>query len=87
MKFPKKNIISILLLSLSLLFIFILQTIPTNQIWKSYGVLYVEKSVSENDVLDLLADENCDDVISLSNQYLPFVHRLGQLHRRCGHQG
>ena len=76
MKFPKKNIISILLLSLSLLFIFILQTIPTNQIWKSYGVLYVEKSVSENDVLDLLADENCDDVISLSNQYLPFVSNV-----------
>ena len=76
MKFPKKNLISVLFLLLSLLLIFILQTISTNQIWKAYGVLYVEKSVNEKDVLDLLAGENCNDVISLSNQYLPFVSNV-----------
>ncbi len=62
--------ISFILFTVLLLFIF--RSLPITRIWDNYNVLYVEKSLSETQVLSFLSDAGCKDVISLSLQRIPF---------------
>ncbi|MCR5762927.1 MAG: hypothetical protein K6G00_06030 [Treponema sp.] len=44
---------------------------PVSKIWNGYKVLYVDKSVNEEDVLNCLYESGCKDVISMSLQRAP----------------
>lgn len=53
------------------LLLFFCRSVPVSRIWKNYQVLYVEKSVSEDYVMNILEENGCKNVISLSEQVQP----------------
>ncbi|MFA6936775.1 MAG: hypothetical protein WCQ67_00930 [Treponema sp.] len=55
------------------LLLFFCRSVPVSRIWNNYQVLYVDKSVSEDYVLNMLEENGCKNVISLSEQRQPLV--------------
>ncbi|MBR1910807.1 MAG: hypothetical protein IJ828_00445, partial [Treponema sp.] len=51
--------------------LFVFRAMPASRIWRGYKVLFVDKSVEEQSVLDCLHDAGCQDVIALSLQKNP----------------
>ena len=71
-----KSLLPLAVIVLSLLVLFFTRSLPVTKIWKSYQVLYVQQSVPEDEVLDVLEKESCKDVISLSKQRIPVFSKI-----------
>lgn len=73
MNFNVKIVLSSLvgLVCLGLLFAF--RSIPVSKIWENYSIVYVEKTLSEDQVLEFLKESGCDGVVSSSAQQVPLV--------------
>ncbi len=52
---------------------FFFRSVPVSKIWNNYTVLYVDRTVQEDEVLKILSDYGCSNVISLRKQRIPFV--------------
>jgi len=56
---------------LVLVLLFINRTVPSGVLWNGYSLLYVPVSTSDEVVLKVLANNDIDEVVCLSNQFLP----------------
>lgn len=73
MNFNLKTVVSSLVVLMCVGMLVAFRSIPVSKIWNSYSIVYVEKSVSENQVLNVLSDNGCEDVIASSLQRVPLV--------------
>ncbi len=65
------KIASPLVLLLSLLLIYSVRSVPKGQLWKDYSVLYVDKNIDNQKVMQALNDCQIKNVVSFYSQYLP----------------
>lgn len=73
MKYVKNLILPVFIIAFTLVMLFIFRVIPGGKIWNNYSVLYADASVSESEILEVLKKHGCTDIISLSEQFSPFV--------------
>ena len=71
-----KSGIAVFIFLVSVLLMALFRIVPVSKIWSHYSVLYVQDSVSEQEVIDLLTSHGCSDVIALSVQHVPFVSSI-----------
>ena len=71
--FSVKYVSLLILIMLCTVCIVVFRTIPVSRIWNGYKVLYVDKSMAEDAVLDCLYAAGCVDVIALSLQKTPIT--------------
>ena len=73
-----KLLIFTLTICFSALFLFVFfRTVPVSRIWKGYQVLYVtSKSLTEPQVVSLLEQNGCKNVVSKSTQRIPIVSKF-----------
>ncbi len=72
----KTAIFCLAAISLNIFFLIFLRSIPIKKIWNSYSVVYVEKSLSEQKVLEYFEDFGIQNYVSFSNQEVPFINEI-----------
>lgn len=72
----KTAIFCVAVISLSIFFLIFLRSIPIKKIWNSYSVVYVEKSLSEQKVLEYFKMYGIQNYVSFSNQEVPFINEV-----------
>ena len=72
----KTAIFCLAVISLNIFFLIFLRSIPIKKIWNSYSVVYVEKSLNEQKVLEYFDDFGIQNCVSFSNQKVPFVNEI-----------
>lgn len=73
MKINKTAVISLAVITVTLILCMALKAVPVSRIWDSYSVVYVDKDLSENKVLDIFESNSVEHVISLGRQKVPFI--------------
>lgn len=73
MKINVKIVLSSLVVLVCAGLLFAYRSIPVSKIWDNYSIVYVEKSLSENQVLSFLEASGCQGVVSFSAQQIPLV--------------
>ena len=68
MKITKSVCVYLSIIVLSLLSLFIFHKVPVHHLWTGYETLAVPVSMPESNVLDVLKNCGCEDVVSLSYQ-------------------
>ena len=76
MKIKFSGIAAIIAILTGFVCLYSFRSIPAARIWSSYNVLYAEKLVGEQQILDYLLKAGCKDVISLSYQKIPLRSAL-----------
>ena len=59
----------VVLISISVIVMF--RSVPAGKLWQDYSVLYVPNTTEDSVVMSALSDAGIDDVVALSNQFLP----------------
>ena len=49
------------------------RSIPVTRLWNNYNLVYYSSDIKEEEVLSLLKNEGCGEIISLSSQTIPAV--------------
>ncbi|MBE6353892.1 hypothetical protein [Treponema sp.] len=73
MKYVKNLILPVFIIVFTLIMLFVFRVIPGGKIWNNYSVLYADTSVTEGEILKVLKEQGCMDVISLSVQFSPLI--------------
>ena len=73
MKYVKNLILPVFIIVFTLIMLFVFRVIPGGKIWNNYSVLYADTSVTEGEILKVLKEQGCMDVISLSEQFSPLI--------------
>ncbi len=71
-----KSCSAVFVFLLCVLLMALFRIVPVSKIWSHYSVLYVEDTISEEQVLDVLSAKGCSDVLALSLQQVPFVSTI-----------
>jgi len=66
-----QKILSGIVLLLSIVLILLFRNLPTGKLWENYSLLYVKDETPDSIISEILAQNNIDDYVSLSNQFLP----------------
>lgn len=73
MKVNRSALISLAVIVIYLILSVSLRTVPVSRIWDSYSVVYVDKSMPEEEVLAVFEKYSVEHIISLGRQRIPFV--------------
>ena len=60
-----------ILITVSIVSLYFLRSVPAVSLWKGYTVFYVSKESSQEEVATMLLEHGCKDFISLENQFVP----------------
>jgi hypothetical protein len=76
MVISKSDLISIVVMAISLFCIIVFHSFSSDRLWNGYTVLYVPADVNESAVLQTLTKNGCKDIVALSSQQIPFISKF-----------
>ena len=68
-----KEVISLIIILLSVFLIFAFRTVPTCSLWNGYSVFYVSSEQSDEVIDQVFLQNEISNYVSLSNQKIPIM--------------